>query len=179
MKLDLPPLLQTSVDTLIRIKAAILIASSLIMAFVFFFVVLLRYLFDADLFAYEEWILVIAFWMYFIGGAMGSYENTHIKADFLLSLFKSIRSKWLLVLFTQLLELGVSLVLTYCAWLMVADEISAYPQWQKTAALEIPFLLPRVGIFLGFCLMTFYIAMHLYSGWRQGPTEAWAAAETQ
>lgn len=177
MHLNIPRPLGRIVNFLLETKRYILAISSLIMAFVFFFVVILRYLFEADLFAYEEWVLMIAFWVYFLGGAMGSYENTHVKADFLLSLIDNVRTKWMVVNFTVFVEVLIGLVLTWWGWLMLAEEIDAYPQWQTTTALELPFVIPKLGIFLGFVLMTFYTALHLYSGLRDGPTPEWEADE--
>lgn len=177
MHLNIPRPLGTLVNILLRTKEYILAISSLIMAFVFFFVVILRYWFQADLFAYEEWVLMIAFWVYFLGGAMGSYENTHVKADFLLSLIDNIRTKWIVVNCTIFLEAVVGLVLSYWGWLMLYEEISAYPDWQRTTGLELPFFIPKLGIFLGFVLMTFYTALHLVSGLRDGPSKEWEADE--
>jgi len=177
MHLNIPRPLGSLVNILLSIKQYILAISSLIMAFVFFFVVILRYLFEADLFAYEEWVLMIAFWVYFLGGAMGSYENTHVKADFLLSLINNIRTKWIVVNFTIFVEVLIGVVLTWWGWLMLAEEIDAYPEWQTTTGLELPFFIPKLGIFLGFVLMTFYTFLHLYSGLRDGPTREWESDE--
>lgn len=177
MHLNIPKPLGEIVNVLLETKRYILAASSLVMAFVFFFVVILRYVFEADLFAYEEWVLMIAFWVYFLGGAMGSYENTHVKADFLLSIISNVRTKWIVVNFTIFVEVLIGLVLTWWGWLMLAEELDAYPQWQTTTALELPFAIPKLSIFLGFVLMTFYTALHLYSGLRDGPTPEWEADE--
>jgi len=147
------------------------------MASTFFLVVIMRYIFEADLFAYEEWILVIAFWMYFIGGAVGSYENSHIKADFLHTILKTARSKWILVNITLTLEVIICGVLAYWAFLMIQEEVVAYPEWQRTSALQIPFVVPRLSIFVGLVFMTFYTLLHLYSGLRSGPSEEWVKEE--
>ena len=177
MHLNVPKPIGRLVNILLRIKEYFLAAASLVMAFVFFFVVILRYLFDADLFAYEEWVLMIAFWLYFMGAAMGSYQNTHIKADFLLSLIDNVRTKWIVINITLLIEVLIGAVMTYWGWLMLMEEVSAYPSWQTTTGLGLPFAIPKLGIFLGFVLMTFYTALHLYSGLRDGPSKEWEADE--
>lgn len=178
MHLNLPSQLDRFVRFMLSIKKIVLVISSLVMACTFFLVVIMRYIFEADLFAYEEWILVIAFWMYFIGGAVGSYENSHIKADFLLTILKTARAKWLLINTTLLLELIICSVLTYWAFLMIQEEITAYPEWQRTSALQIPFIAPRMSIFIGLFFMAFYTFLHLYSGLRSGPSEEWEKEET-
>ncbi len=178
MHLNIPSSLGRIVNFLLSVKKYILAGFSLVMAFVFFFIVILRYLFETDLFAYEEWVLMIAFWVYFLGGAVGSYENTHVKADFLLSLIDNVRTKWIVVNITLAIEVMIGLVLSYWSWLMVKEEIDAYPFWQTTTGLELPFFIPKLGIFLGFALMTFYTALHIYSGLRDGPSSEWEADET-
>ena len=178
MHLNIPRPLGKLVSVLLLIKEYFLAISSLTMAFVFFFVVVLRYWFQADLFAYEEWVLMIAFWVYFLGAAMGSYQNTHVKADFLLSLIDNVKTKWIVVNCTLFIETLICIVLSYWGWLMLAEEISAYPDWQRTTGLELPFFIPKLGIFLGFILMTFYTALHFYSGLRDGPSKEWESDET-
>ena len=72
-----------AIHALLRVINATIILSGCIMALTFFCVVVLRYGFSADLFAYEEWLLVIAFWFFFMGSAVATYENSHINADIL------------------------------------------------------------------------------------------------
>ena len=45
---------------------------------------------------------------------------------------------------------------------MIADEVAAYPRWQTTIALQIPFVVPRLAILVGFVFMTIYSVLHLY-----------------
>ena len=68
-------------DILVRIERALAFASSMFLAGAFCLVVLLRYVFDSDLFAYEEWVLLVAFLLYFVGGALASHDDVHIKGD--------------------------------------------------------------------------------------------------
>lgn len=175
---NIPKSIDNIIKPIIKTKEYVLATFSLVLAFVFFFVVILRYLFQADLFAYEEWILIVAFWVYFLGGAMGSYENTHVKADFLISLIDDPKKKWIVTNTTLLIEILICIVLTYWGWLMLYEEIEAYPNWQTTTGLQLPFVLPKLGIFVGFLLMTLYSSLHLYSALRSGPPAASSAAKT-
>ncbi len=169
MYLNLPAPLKTLVKYMLACKEYLLFVGSLILALTFFCVVILRYWFQADLFADEEWILMIAFWVYFLGGAMGSYENTHVKADFLLSIIHNPKTKWMINNAVVLIEVIVGLVLCYWAFLMLNEELQNYPNWQRTTGLGLPFFIPKLGIFLGFVFMTFYTSLHLYSHFRDGP----------
>lgn len=169
MSPELPPALRAPVRALLAAQRVILFTCSLFIGLIFFFVVILRYVFEADLFAYEEWVLMAAFWLYFIGGAQGSYENSHIKADFINAWVRSPRIKWTIAMVTLGLELLVGLVLSYWAVLMVLEDVAKYPDWPATIAWKIPFAAPRLGICLGLMLMTFYTALHLYVGFAKGP----------
>ena len=157
----LPPRLDRLVDGMIAAKGVFLIIACLVMAFTFLFVVVLRYGFGADLFAYEEWLLIICFWLYFIGGAVGTFEQTHVSADLLSYVIKDRRLTKARLVFVNVIEFLVCLAVIYWAVLMLLDEIAAYPRWQTTIALQIPFVVPRVGILVGFAFMAFYSALHL------------------
>ena len=143
-------------------KSAFVSVACLIMAFTFMCVVILRYGFQADLFAYEEWLLIICFWLYFMGSALGTYENSHVNADLLDHLMDNPRLGWLRAVVVCIIELGISLVIVYWAVLMIQDEVATYPNWQATIALKIPFVVPRIGVLVGFGLMSFYSALRLY-----------------
>jgi len=158
----LPNAIAGPVRIALAIKNFIIVVASLIMAVTFGFVVVARYGFSADLFAYEEWLMVICFWMFFMASAMGTYDKSHVNADLLGFVIKDPRKLWLRNVIIEIIEVLVTFAIIYWAWLMIADEISYYPNWQTTIALQIPFLVPRIGIFLGFILMAVYSILHLY-----------------
>jgi len=154
---------------MLAVKGALVCVASLIMAFTFLCVVILRYGFQADLFAYEEWLLIICFWLYFLASALGTYENSHVNADLLSYLTDNARLNWLRAVAICVIELLVSLAVVYWAVLMISEEIGTYPNWQSTIALKIPFLVPRLGVLVGFLLMSFYSALRLYVLLKLGP----------
>ncbi len=159
---QLPPRLGATVRRLLKLKSAFLIISTFILALTFFLVVLLRYVLQSDLFAYEEWLMPMCFWLFFLGSALGTYEDSQIKADILESWFKNPVFIWWRRTILTSVELLVTVFLVYWAALMLRDEIASYPQWQTTIALRIPFFVPRFGIFAGFVFMALYSALHLY-----------------
>ncbi|WP_299083122.1 TRAP transporter small permease [uncultured Ruegeria sp.] len=159
---QLPPKLGQTVRRLIKIKSAFLMLSTFILALTFFMVVLLRYVLKSDLFAYEEWLMPMCFWLFFLGSAVGTYEDSQIKADILESWLTNPTIVWWRKVIITSVELVVTCFLIYWAILMLRDEIASYPQWQTTIALRIPFFVPRLGIFVGFSFMAFYSALHLY-----------------
>lgn len=159
---QLPPPIGRTVKRLIQLKSVYLIISAFILALTFLMVVLMRYVFHSDLFAYEEWLLPLCFWLFFLGSAVGTYEDSQIKADILESWIHNPRIIWSRKVFITAVELIVTLFLIYWSILMLVDEVNSYPQWQTTVALRIPFFVPRVGMFLGFVFMALYSALHLY-----------------
>lgn len=148
----------------------IVIALGCVMAVTFFCVVILRYGFSADLFAYEEWLMVLAFWMFFMASAVATHNNVHITADILGIFLKNPRTIWLRAVSVKVIELLILLYLSYLGLYMIFEEIAAYPMWQMSIALKIPFLVPRLGIATGFFLMTFYTILYLYLLLKDGPS---------
>ncbi|MEQ9487971.1 MAG: TRAP transporter small permease [Alphaproteobacteria bacterium] len=166
---DLPGIVQKLVRWAVALKSWFLVAGSIVMALTFFLVVILRYWLEMDLFAYEEWLLVLCFWLYFMGSALGTYEDSHISADLLRHQLKSPRARWVRDVVVHGIELTISLAVVYWSILMLYDEIAAYPYWQTTIALKIPFFVPRLSIFAGFAFMSIYSFLHLYVVFRSRP----------
>lgn len=158
----LPVGLRRPVRLMLAAKGAFVCAASLLMAFTFLFVVIMRYIFEADLFAYEEWLLISCFWLYFMASALGTYENSHVNADLLSYATNDERLLWLRSVVICVIELAVSLAAVYWAVLVIRDEFASYPYWQTTIALKIPFVVPRFALLFGFGLMSFYSALRLY-----------------
>lgn len=157
----LTPGLARAVRILLRIQTIYVCFACLVMAVTFFLVVVVRYGFESDLFAYEEWLLIITFWLYFLAAGIGTWEGNHVNADLLNFTIKDPAKRRLRALIITVIELLVTLALLYWATLMVIDEIGDYPRFQSTIALRIPFLVPRAAIFFGFGLMAFYSALRL------------------
>lgn len=148
------------VQIVVAAQKTIIVLCSLLIAVTFGIVVVLRYGFEANLFAYEEWMLVAAFILYFIGAAQGSYDNTHIKADLINEWISSPALRRRFNLLILALEVLIAGVLAYWGLLMVAEDLAKYPEMPATPVYKIPLAVPRGTIFVGFLLMTIYAAMH-------------------
>lgn len=165
----LPIGFKVPLDLIMKCMNAIIIASGIIMALTFFFVVIFRYGFGADLFAYEEWLMTIAFWMFFMASAAATHDKAHVTADILGTMISNPKIIWYRALVVECIELVIVVVVAYWGFLMCQEELNTYPNWQSTIALKIPFLVPRIGIFLGFFMMAIYTALHLSVLLRHGP----------
>jgi TRAP-type C4-dicarboxylate transport system permease small subunit len=162
----LPPGLARFVRLLLRLQTIYVCFGCLVMGFTFFFVVVFRYGFNADLFAYEEWLLIICFWLYFMAAAIGTWEGSHVNADLLDFVILDPSKRRVRALVITAIELVVTLALVYWSVLMMIDELADYPRFQSTIALQIPFFVPRAAIFFGFLLMGFYSALRLWILWK-------------
>lgn len=167
----LPPGLQKFVRLMVRIKTTLVVIALPILPITFFFVVFFRYILEKDLFAYEEWLMPICFWMFFLSSALGTYHDKQINADLLDTLTDNPTLIWLRKLIITIVELIITLFILHWGWLMLADEIAAFPRWKTTIALKIPFIVPRVGICIGFLFMAFYSALAVYVMLRVGPVK--------
>ena len=150
------------VDLMVRIKTLVIVITLPVLPITFFLVVFLRYVLEKDLFAYEEWLLMICCWMYFLGSALGTYYDTQINADLMANLTKNPFFLWFRKVAITLVELIITLVILYWGILMLGDELGMYPRWKTTIALKIPFIVPRIGIVVGLFFMAFYSALHLF-----------------
>lgn len=139
-------------------KRVILIVCNLAIMLIVVASFLARYVFSYDLYGAEEFLLIAAFWLYFIGAAFGSYEKSHIEADFIQSIVGDTIVTRFLGYLRDVIELGVLVVLTYWSWLLIAFSIE---RWPVTPGWKIPLVVPQSAILVGFILMTLHAAIHL------------------
>jgi len=163
-----PDGLSRLVDLMVRIKTILIVVTLPILPITFFLVVFLRYILEKDLFAYEEWLLMICCWLYFLGSALGTYYDTQINADLMASITKNPTFLWMRKVAITLVELVITVIVLYWGILMLSDEIGMYPRWKTTIALKIPFIVPRIGIVVGLFFMALYSALHIFVLFRIG-----------
>ncbi|AUR02045.1 TRAP-type C4-dicarboxylate transport system, small permease component [Phaeobacter inhibens] len=159
----LPKGIATPLQGSLRMMRWIVILSGFLMSVTFFLVVIIRYGFNGDLFAYEEWLLTACFWGFFAGSALASERGHHINADILGIIITNPRLRWWRRLIVLTIELVVTAAILYWGYLMLAEELAKYPIWKTTPALKIPYFAWRVSIFLGFFFMTTFAAAYLYA----------------
>ena len=145
-------------DVLVKFQRFIVIGSSLFIILLMTLVVILRYGFKADLYGIEEIVIIAAFWLYFIGASLGSYDKSHIKADILDIYIKNEKIKGALNIVTSLITVIVVVVFSYWAmglFMWGLEMKGKSPGW------GIPLIIPQSSILIGFILMSFYFVVYL------------------
>jgi len=117
-----------------------------------------RYVFKIDFFGAEEILTLLAFWLYFIGGAYGSYEDSHISADVVNSFVKNEKVLKILAIIKYSLSTVISAVVTYWAINHISWLFETNP---KTSVFKIPVVANQICILVCFVLTTVYMLMHL------------------
>ena len=158
---ELPPLIGYPMKLIALVMRIIVTFSGFLMAFTFGAVVVIRYGFGGDLFAYEEWLLAISIVGFFAGAVLASSRNLHINADILGIVIKDPKLIWWRGLIVLLIELIVILFLFYACYVSLLDDFS-FPRLRSTPVLRIPFVSWRIAIMCAFGFMAMFTAAYLY-----------------
>lgn len=118
----------------------------------------LRYVLSKDFYGQEELVLMIAFWMYFIGSAVASKEGSQVSADLISSVLKSERQRAVLALLRTIITTLLFILLTKWAWDYVLWSISLGP---TTAVYKLPMSLQHAALLVSFFLSALYEIEHL------------------
>ncbi|WP_346690670.1 TRAP transporter small permease subunit [uncultured Cloacibacillus sp.] len=121
---------------------------------------LMRYIFEMDLYGYEEWVKIFAFWLYFMGAGYGAFAGTHISADLISSYLKDGIFKRTLTFVKCLITLGVTLLFTKYGWdyfiFGFLGPLGTGVAIPRTVAWRIPLWTAYAAIFLGLLSMSYY-----------------------
>lgn len=142
---------------LVQFQQLLMIVSSIFVLLLMCAVVLLRYFFKSDLYGIEEIVVVVAFWLYFMGSSYGVYNKAHVKAD-LIPQMMSQKSQAFLKVIISLIQSGLCILFAFWAIGMIGHGLKYMP---RTTGLKIPFVVSQFSIFLGYFLMSFYSVVYL------------------
>lgn len=139
---------------LLKIQEAVLIITTTACVLILCAEVVLRYVFESDLFGYEEILVIFSMWMYFLGASYAMYKKTHINAD-MVSLILQKRQIAL-----SYIKVLVSLLTTIIAIVLVVWA-SKFFVWAITkhgtsTSLRIPLIYSQSAILIGYILIAFY-----------------------
>ncbi len=164
---ELPAFIGKPMKFIAFIMRLIVTFSGFIMAFTFGAVVVIRYGFGGDLFAYEEWLLAFSIVGFFAGAVLASSRNLHINADILGIVIQNPRLIWWRGFVVLLIELLVILFLFYACAVSLLDDFS-FPRLRATPVLRIPFVSWRIAIMIAFGFMALFTSAYLYVHIRKG-----------
>lgn len=164
---ELPKFIGAPMSWISVMMKGIVIFSGFLMAFTFGAVVVIRYGFGGDLFAYEEWLLAISIVGFFAGAVLASERQLHINADILGIVIKNPRLTWWRGFIVLSIELFVTLFIVFACYISLLDDFS-FPRLRATTVLRIPFVSWRVAIMIAFFLMSLFLAAYLYVHIRRG-----------
>lgn len=143
---------------LVIVQRFILWAASFVVVVTITVSVFMRYVLKTDLYGLEEVIILLAMWIYFIGGAYGSYEGSHITAEIMSVIIKNKKVMHYIKLFIAIVSLLVSVF--FAVWGMQYLDL-VLMIGGRTPALHIPLLLQRLPLTICFILMVIYNIYHV------------------
>lgn len=136
-----------------KMMSFIIIFTQIAFTSIIFGSVVARQCFGRDLYGNEDFVLIAAFWLYMIGGAYGSYENSHIKADIISEVLKEGKLKKFLKSTAVIVGTAVSLIITIWGWHLI---LWSYAKGARSISWKIPMFIPQSAIFIGFAIMFIY-----------------------
>ncbi len=121
---------------------------------------LMRYVFEMDLYGYEEWIKIFAFWLYFMGAGYGAFAGTHVSADLVQSYMKEGVFKRLLIFARTVITLSITGLFTWYGFdffmFGFTGPLGTGVAIPRTVAWRIPLWTAYLSIFLGLLSMSYY-----------------------
>lgn len=138
-------------------KFILFLSGALIVTLVTVYVIT-RYLFKMNFRGFEELCTLIVVWMYFIGSANASREQSHIAADMLSLFVKNPYTYQIFLIVRHAIGLVVVAFMAYLAFDFMWFNIS---MGAKSMTHGIPMWCYHSSLFLGMCLMLLYDALHL------------------
>jgi len=131
----------------------------------------LRYVLKVDLYGYEEWVKLFAFWLYFSGAALGAFNRTHVSADLVQSYVPAGVLKLFLVFLKNLVTTLVSGLFVWYGfeffWFGFRGPLGTGVALPMTTAWRIPFWTSYLAVFIGLVFMFCYFARDLCKSTRE------------
>ena len=168
IKNSLPPLNRCEVKCMLnkfnlfldKLLKAIMITSGIFITVTVFIAVVLRYIFEMDLYAIDEFQMLAAYWFYFISAAYASSHGKQITSDIITFVLKKESSKLFVSLLVNIISALVLLIFAYWSRDLVTFAITAS---QKTQVWQISMVFYYFPVVLGLSLMVIFAFRDLAS----------------
>lgn len=145
-------------QVLMKFFNATMISANFILGLLILVGAFMRYVLKKDFYGQEEIVLMIAFWMYFIGSAVATREDSQVSADLLSSVLKSEKSQAVLALVRTVITLFLYVILLKWSFDYLSWSIAMRP---TTAVYKIPMYIAHASLFVSFLLSVVYEFAHV------------------
>lgn len=135
-----------------------LVVSSCLVTLITFAAVITRAL-NINFLGYEEILIICAFWLYMLGTAYGSFEDSHIKADVIVVMMPEGLAKSLIAIIRNALSMILGFIFFLWAFQLFQWTIE---MGNKTPVWRIPMTVSQSSLLFGLTFATFYNAVYLY-----------------
>ncbi len=146
------------------LKKATLVITCALFTIIILIEIVFRYFLFLPLHGMEELATYLAVWTYFIGGAYGAYERSHISASLIEMLVKSDRINLLIKVLANVITVVVAVWMSIWAFEYLAWSIRLGP---RSLELRTPLYWVHASMFVGLALMSFYFAIELVENLRK------------
>lgn len=144
-------------DYLLKFEYFIVVICCIAIVGLVFATVVMRYVFKTSFQGMEELVMLFAFGIYFIGGALGSHDESQISADITSMFIKNPRGKYIL----RSIQNGIDAVLIcICAVFATKQMLFVLGEGTRTVGLKLPTWIIYTVILVGLFLMALYSAYH-------------------
>ncbi|MDD2216071.1 MAG: TRAP transporter small permease, partial [Eubacteriales bacterium] len=143
---------------LAKVLRFVMIITSVLVTLIVFGSVILREL-NLNFLGYEEILIIVAFWLYMIGAAYGSYEKSHITADIIVVMMPESMIKSLFALIRNTLTVVLGIIFLIWAYELVQWTIEMNT---RTPVWRIPVTVGQSSILVGLFISSFYHLVYLY-----------------
>ena len=124
---------------------------------------LMRYVFQADLYGYEEWVKLFAFWLYFCGAGYGAFNKSHVSADLVTAYIPEGTGKRFLVFVKDLVTFAVTCLFLYYGYEFFMfgfrGPLGTGIALPMTTVWRIPLWTSYLAIFTGLFFMVWYFGV--------------------
>ncbi|MDT8284597.1 MAG: TRAP transporter small permease, partial [Thermovirgaceae bacterium] len=139
---------------------------SVILAFLIALATFVRYVLKGDLYGYEEWVKLLAFWLYFSGAAIGAFKETHVSADLVHSYVPEGGLKRFLIFLKDLITVGITFLFVWYGYSFFMfgfmGPLGTGIALPRTTIWRIPLWTSYLAIFLGLIFMAWYFSVSLF-----------------
>ena len=141
---------------LLRLQEVVLVGCGSLCCLIFLVEVIARYFLKINFRGYDEFVLLFAMWLYFIGGSYAMYKKEHISAD-MLSLVLKGRTLQVIRLIVSWITFVITVVLAVWG---VSFFSYALTRTANTTVWKMPHLWSQASLTVGYILIAFFALIY-------------------